>query len=295
MPIQTTIYSLSGTSPFDVYICQFNLTGCFYIDTITSGDIPYTFTIPAPYDTAESYCVKVVDNQGCVISGCSIVNPTPTPTNTVTPSNTPTISYTPTNTPTISFTPTNTPTISVTPTITTSPTSTVTPSVTSSLGASATPTSTITPTPTVTPSLTQTPTVTPTYTPTNTPSMTQTSTPSATLDPYPYTLAGYCYDGRMLADSGSAGTNCFQVQSGLGSSTRYKSNYPYSYLFNGLWSTVNMFIYDTSTSSLLNSKPLSDGCQYWETSSLGKVLAGYPQVGFDCTGAGGCCPGSAPS
>lgn len=313
MPIQTTIYSLSGTSPFDVYICQFNLTGCFYIDTITSGDIPFTFTIPAPYDTAESYCVKVVDDQGCVISGCSVVNPTPTPTNTVTPTNTRTPVVTPTNTPThsvtpsvgVSQTPTNTPTLTPESTPTETPTNTPTPSITSSPGSSSTPTETPTNTPTYTPTetvtntptftSTETPTATPTFTPTNTMTMTQTPTPTATLDPYPYTLAGYCYDGRMLADSGSAGTNCFQVQSGLGSSTRYKSNYPYSYLFNGLWSTVNMFIYDTATSSLLNSKPLSDGCQYWETSSLGKVLAGYPQVGFDCTGAGGCCPGSPPS
>jgi hypothetical protein len=125
MPIQTTIYSLSGTSPFDVYICQFNLTGCFYIDTITSGDIPYTFTIPAPYDTAESYCVKVVDNQGCVISGCSVVNPTPTPTNTVTPTKTVTPSVT--SSIGVSQTPTTTPTPTVTPTFTTTPTVTITP------------------------------------------------------------------------------------------------------------------------------------------------------------------------
>jgi hypothetical protein len=135
MAVQVTLYSLSGTSPFDVYICQFNLTGCFYIDTITNGDIPYTFNVPAPYDTAESYCVKVVDNQGCVISGCSVVNPTPTPTNTVTPTRT--------------------------------STPTPTPSVTSSVGLSMTPTQTSTPTPTYTPTVTSTQTPTPTQTPFN--------------------------------------------------------------------------------------------------------------------------------
>jgi hypothetical protein len=319
MPIQTTIYSLSGTSPFDVYICQFNLTGCFYIDTITSGDIPYTFTIPSPYDTAESYCVKVVDNQGCVISGCSVVNPTPTPTNTVTP------------------------------------TKTVTPSVTSSIGVSQTPTTT--PTPTVTPTFTTTPTVT--ITPTSSeplveyyalvngtyccgdlPAITNmlvrrigfpiqngfvyydgegncftiTSNTSTVAGPgytdittnfadcsgcrnnnLTFFLAGYCYDGRMLADSGSPSTNCTQVQGGLGSATRYRSNYPYSYLFTGQWQTVDMYIIDITTNCLLVSKPISDGCQYWETNSTGKVIVGYPQVGFDCTTPGGCCPGVAPS
>ena len=156
-----------------------------------------------------------------------------------------------------------------------------------SVSPSATPTitPTTTPTNTPTPTLTQTPSVTPTLTP--------TVTPSSEL--YPYFLAGYCYDGRMYAEGGSFSSNCTQVQNGLGSATRYKSNYPYSYLYSGLWSTVNMFIYDTVTASLLNSKPIADGCQYWETSSLGKVLVGYPQVGFDCTTPGGCCPGTPPS
>jgi hypothetical protein len=111
----------------------------------------------------------------------------------------------------------------------------------------------------------------------------------------PYFLAGYCYDGRMLADSGSPPTNCLQVQGGLGSATRYRSNYPYEYLFTGQWQSVDMYIIDITTNCLLSSKPISDGCQYWETSSNGKVIAGYPQIGFDCSGAGGCCPGVAPS
>jgi hypothetical protein len=109
---------------------------------------------------------------------------------------------------------------------------------------------------------------------------------------FEYTLSGYCYDGRMLADSGSAATNCFQVQSGLGSSTRYRATYPYSYLYNGDWQIVDLYIIDTTTDCLLINKPISDGCQYWETDSNGKVIGGYPQVGFDCGGAGVCCPGT---
>jgi hypothetical protein len=190
MPVQVTLYSLSGTSPFDVYICQFNLTGCFYIDTITNVDIPYTFTIPSPYDTAESYCVKVVDDQGCIISGCSEINPTPTPTNTVTPTNTRTPAVTPTNT----------------------STPTPTPSVTVSVGTSQTPTQTPTETPTLTPTYTpsatlgvsttptQTETVTPTYTPTNTPTYTPTNTPSETapLFYYEVTEVTNCTTGETL-------------------------------------------------------------------------------------------------
>jgi hypothetical protein len=175
-------------------------------------------------------------------------------------------------------------------------TPTVTPTITETSTQTPTPTPTITETPTNTPTstITQTPTTTPTQTPSVTPTLTPTVTPSS--DPYPYFLAGYCYDGRMYAVGGSPSSNCTQVQNGLGSATRYKSNYPYSYLYSGLWSTVNMFIYDTVTSSLLgSSNPLADGCQFWETNSLGKVIAGYPQVGFDCTLPGGCCPGTPPS
>ena len=275
MPVQVSLYSLSGTSPFDVYICQSNLTGCFYIDTITNANIPYTFNIPSPYDTAESYCVKVVDSQGCVISGCSEINPTPTPTNTITPTNTRTPVVTPTNT----------------------STPTPTPSVTSSVGPSMTPTQTPTLTPTYTPSGTigasATPTQTQTETPTQTPTYTPTNTPSA--DPYPFTLAGYCNDGRMSA-GGSYSSQCTAVQSGGGSATRYKSNYPYSYLFTGQWATVNMYIYDTLTSTLLLNTAISDGCQYWETNGAGVVAIGYPQPGFDCSGTlSPCCPGVAPS
>ena len=319
MPIQTTIYSLSGTSPFDVYICQFNLTGCFYIDTITSGDIPYTFTIPAPYDTAESYCVKVVDDQGCVISGCSVVNPTPTPTNTVTPTKTVTPSVT--SSIGVSQTPTTTPTPTVTPTFTTTPTVTITPTSSQPLVeyyALVNGTYCCGDLPAITNMLVRrigfpiqngfvyydgegncftitsnTPTVAgPGYTDITTNFADCSACRNNTLT---FFLAGYCYDGRMLADSGSPSTNCTQVQAGLGSATRYRSNYPYSYLFTGQWQTVDMYIIDITTNCLLVNKPISDGCQYWETNSLGIVSIGYPQIGFDCTTPGGCCPGVGPS
>jgi hypothetical protein len=267
MPIQTTINTLSGTSPFDVYICQFNLTGCFYIDTITSGDIPYTFIIPAPYDTAESYCVKIIDDLGCVISGCSVVNPTPTPTNTVTPTNTPTISLTPSITPTISVTPSVTPTLGVTQT----PTPTQTPTQT--------PTETPTETPTNTP--TQTPTPTITETPTNTP--TPTLTPSTT--PLPPFLAGTsCYGNFMSHSFNSAGVVCATVQTPTGFINYYRSNCDYQTVFvDGDPTGCVVYINDGVTT--VSNGILSDGCRYWETDASGVVING-PIV---CSGASGCC------
>jgi hypothetical protein len=67
MAVQVTIDSIIGTAPFDVYICQSNGSGCFYITTITTT--PYVFDIPSPYDTSSSYMLKLVDANNCVISG----------------------------------------------------------------------------------------------------------------------------------------------------------------------------------------------------------------------------------
>lgn len=67
MAIQVTINAITGTSPYDIYICQSNGTNCFYISTITT--IPYVFDIPEPYNTATSYMVKVIDNNNCLITG----------------------------------------------------------------------------------------------------------------------------------------------------------------------------------------------------------------------------------
>jgi hypothetical protein len=135
MGIKVTINSLTGTSPYDVYICQSGGTSCFYISTIVTGDLPYIFDIPSPYNNGDSYMVKVVDDENCVITGITSIayTVTPTPTPTVTPS--------------ISLTPSLTPTNTVTPTSTT--TQTPTPTVTK----------TLTPTPTRTPTMTATPSV----------------------------------------------------------------------------------------------------------------------------------------
>jgi hypothetical protein len=67
MAVQVTISSITGQSPYDVYICQSNGSGCFYVTTITST--PYVFDIPEPYDTSTSYQLQVVDGNNCVITG----------------------------------------------------------------------------------------------------------------------------------------------------------------------------------------------------------------------------------
>jgi hypothetical protein len=71
MAVQVTISSITGQSPYDVYICQSSGSGCFYITTITTT--PYVFDIPSPYDTSSSYMLKVVDANNCTISGVETV------------------------------------------------------------------------------------------------------------------------------------------------------------------------------------------------------------------------------
>ncbi len=120
MVIQVSIYTITGQSPYDIYICQTGGTGCFYMATTSST--PYVFDIPAPYNTSDAYMLKIIDDNGCVITGIGSVEPcvsvTPTVTPTITPTVTPTNTVTPTVTPTTTATPTVTPTNTVTPTIT---------------------------------------------------------------------------------------------------------------------------------------------------------------------------------
>jgi len=72
MAVQVTISSITGQSPYDIYICQSNGTGCFYIST-TSVVTPYVFDIPAPYNNSVAYMLKLIDSNNCIISGTTIV------------------------------------------------------------------------------------------------------------------------------------------------------------------------------------------------------------------------------
>lgn len=73
MAVKVTISDITGATPYDIYICQPNGSSCFYISTITYGQLPYVFDIPVPYDTANQYMLKVIDNNNCIISGTTTV------------------------------------------------------------------------------------------------------------------------------------------------------------------------------------------------------------------------------
>jgi hypothetical protein len=196
MSTQVTINSLTGTSPYDVYVCDSNVLNCVYIATISST--PYVFNVPPPLDAQSEICVKVIDINGCEIIQCGAITPNVTPSPTVTPTPTVTIGLTPTATETQTPTPTPTVTLGLTPTAT----ETQTP----------TPTRTPTVTPTVTTTVTKTPTNTPTVTKTPTQSGTPNVTPTNTPTPSPYTgmLIQSCVSGQFYIISyGSANIGDF--------------------------------------------------------------------------------------
>ena len=124
MPTQITINSISGVSPYDVYLCDNPITTCIWIDTIISSQLPYIFDVPSILESQTIFNLKVIDNNNCQVISyldtISTTTPTPTPTGTngaVTPTPTPTPTPTKTVTPTPTMTNTPTPTSTSVPVV----------------------------------------------------------------------------------------------------------------------------------------------------------------------------------
>lgn len=91
MPNEITINVITGTSPYDVYVCDITNTICVYITGLTSCPPSYTFTVPSPLNTSGSLLVKIIDGDGCErFELYTCITPSPTPTPTPTPSPLPT-------------------------------------------------------------------------------------------------------------------------------------------------------------------------------------------------------------
>ena len=63
MPIDVTINNISGSTPFDIYICDDPITMCIYVDTIST--VPYQFSVPNLMINLTSFNLKMVDSNGC--------------------------------------------------------------------------------------------------------------------------------------------------------------------------------------------------------------------------------------
>jgi hypothetical protein len=68
MPTDVTIDNITGQTPFDVYICDTGTTTCIYINTINTGDLPYTFQIPNFFSNQPGFNLRVVDDNDCQIN-----------------------------------------------------------------------------------------------------------------------------------------------------------------------------------------------------------------------------------
>ena len=127
MAINVNITSVVGTPPYLAWVCDSDAVNnvCVFISSFST--IPFTFTLPEEFETAGSYCIKVIDAESCENYECfgnlSSPSPTPTvtPTNSVTPSVTPSITVSPSATPSITVSPSATPSITVSPSVTPTP------------------------------------------------------------------------------------------------------------------------------------------------------------------------------
>jgi hypothetical protein len=65
MPNIVQINSLSGTAPFDLYVCDQTISYCFFVASISGS--PYTFNVPPPLDSTTPIILKVIDSNNCEI------------------------------------------------------------------------------------------------------------------------------------------------------------------------------------------------------------------------------------
>lgn len=66
MPTVVTINDISGTTPYDIYICDSPETQCIYIDRINTS--PFNFEIPTIMLNFTEFTLKVVDSSGCEVT-----------------------------------------------------------------------------------------------------------------------------------------------------------------------------------------------------------------------------------
>ena len=73
MPTTITVNNITGSTPFDVYLCLSGGSPCYYVKSIGSGELPYNLSVPKPIQDFSYYCLKVVDANGCIITGCTSI------------------------------------------------------------------------------------------------------------------------------------------------------------------------------------------------------------------------------
>ena len=87
--------NVTGTGPYDVYVCDETITYCFFVESGVST-FPLTINLPPFLQGVRTVIVKVIDSNGCELF-YNIPCLLPTPSVTITPSFTPTPTPTPTS------------------------------------------------------------------------------------------------------------------------------------------------------------------------------------------------------
>jgi hypothetical protein len=71
MPTNVVISGVTGSSPYNVYVCDENVINCTWINQFTSGQIPFTFELPFLYQSSTDFAVKIIDSNGCTVTKLS--------------------------------------------------------------------------------------------------------------------------------------------------------------------------------------------------------------------------------
>lgn len=65
MIVNIDITNITGTSPYNLFICQNGESICYYIAQVDT--LPYNFDIPPPINVESSLLLKIVDSEGCEV------------------------------------------------------------------------------------------------------------------------------------------------------------------------------------------------------------------------------------
>ena len=66
MSTQVTLTSISGTPPYNIWVCDTtgNTQTCIYVST--TPDSPYSFILPSEFENVTQFYIKLTDGYGCV-------------------------------------------------------------------------------------------------------------------------------------------------------------------------------------------------------------------------------------
>jgi hypothetical protein len=67
MSARLYITSVSGTSPFDFYVCGLDLNNCQFIGSASTANPTVIFTLPEIFSGASSIILKMIDSLSCEI------------------------------------------------------------------------------------------------------------------------------------------------------------------------------------------------------------------------------------